>query len=92
MRNFFYAAAGIFLLALAFQLGSTTATAQVAGQFVGLSCMDARNELYAITADGRVYCSYGFDVGSHWVYRGSASGAPVPATQQSWGQVRDRYR
>ena len=93
MRNFFYAAAGEFLLALAFHLGSTTATAQGTGQFVSItsSSNGGGYAAWALTSDGRVYVKYGGS--NNWSYEGSITGgAPVPATQQSWGQVKARYR
>jgi len=57
MRNFFYAAAGVFLLALAFHLGSTTAKAQGTGQFIGITWAAGGDDLFALTSDGRVYVS-----------------------------------
>lgn len=89
-RKFFYAAAGVFLLALSFHLGNTTATAQATGQFVSIAYTNVG--LIAITADGQVYQSDNYQLGQHWALIGTIVGAPVPATQQSWGQVKSRYR
>jgi hypothetical protein len=90
-RKFFYAAAGAFLLALSFHLGNTTATAQATGQFVSIT-MGPYNHLFAITADGQVYKSENYNQGVTWALIGTIIGAPVPAAQQSWGQVKSRYR
>jgi hypothetical protein len=90
-RKFFYAAAGVFLLALSFHLGNTTATAQGTGQFVAL-CMNADSRLVALTSDGRVYAAPSYSVLGTWHFQGTISSGPTPTTSQSWGQVKERYR
>lgn len=127
MRNFFYAAAGVCLLALAFHLGSTMARAQTGTRIIdmansnryGMTALDDAGrvgDLYsnsstplftvpgAIAIAGDDYggaqlyvaCSngdiYQFYYGQLVYKKNILSGAPVPATQNSWSQVKSRYR
>lgn len=86
-RKFFYAAAGLFLLALAFHLGNTRATAQGAGTFVSIATYNGT--AWALTSDGRVY--YTTNPGVPFTLVGTIGGATT-GIPQSWGQVKERYR
>ena len=45
--------------------------------------------VHAFDADGNFYVSA--DGGATWVRRGNVFGAPTPALNSSWGQVKARY-
>jgi hypothetical protein len=92
-RKFFYAAAGLFLLVLAFHLGNTRATAQGAGSFISISAAQpgygTSTVAWALTSDGRVY--YAGSPGSPFELVGTIGGSTT-TIPQSWGQVKERYR
>lgn len=90
-KRFFYVSAGILSLALAYHFGATTATAQAPGNpVVGVTAITGA--LYAVTASGDTYWTN--TGGTTWTLRGNVFGGspPTPATQESWGQVKARYR
>jgi hypothetical protein len=93
-RKFFLVAAGMFLLALSYHFGASTATAQAPGNPI-VAATSANNGAgyflpLVLTANGDVYRST--DAGSTWSLVGNvAGGAPTPALHESWGQVKARY-
>ena len=91
-RKFFFVCAGMFLLALSYYFGASTATAQQGTPVVGFT--ESGFTFFVLTPNGDVYRRE-YDpwsnagptyVGNFW------SGAPTPALHQSWGQVKARYR
>jgi len=56
-KQFFYACAGILMLALVYHLGTSRAVAQVGGQFAGISVSDGNCTTYAITSTGDIYAT-----------------------------------
>jgi hypothetical protein len=59
-RRFFYVCAGLFLLALSYHLGASTAVAQGAG--LGLVCKLDGTDMY----DTQSFCTPGGDVYQYW--------------------------
>ena len=93
-RKFFYVCAGMFLLALSYHLGASTATAQGPGNpVVGfIAYGNAGLAAAAITANGDVYASNigGLDHG--WVFKQNIfNGGATPSLHESWGQLKARY-
>jgi hypothetical protein len=138
VRKFFYASAAILMLAIAYHLGASTATAQAAGTLADVH--DTGLGSYAVTPSGAVYFSFygslsapaphwsprgnisspspimhigdaqldgsqvvvhafaengnfyvSTDDGRTWSLHGNVFGGPVPALQQSWGQLKKLY-
>jgi len=87
-KKFFYVCGGLLMLALAYQLGATTATAQAPGNPI-VAASGTNSFVVAIAANGDAYISQG---GGNWGHWGNVFGSPVPATQETWGQVKARYR
>jgi hypothetical protein len=94
-RKFFYICAGMFLLALSYHLGASTANAQLGSAVAGVATFGGQGVM-VVTASGETYfrvCSDPFsgytasfvDVGNFW------SGSPTPAQHESWGQLKSRY-
>ena len=84
-KKFFYVCGGLLMLALAYHFGATTATAQAPGNPIV-----AAEPGMVYTANGDLYvrdAQYGYHLTSN-VFNGS----PTPAKQESWGQVKARYR
>ncbi len=87
LKRLFYASASVLMLALAYHLGATSATAQapgnpvVAGDGLGI----------AFTANGDVYRNTIADY-SAWERVGNVFSGPTPAQQPSWGEMKARYR
>jgi len=90
-RKFFYVCAGMLMLALSFHFGYTTARAQSPGNpAVGMAAN--QSGIFAITANGDTY-QYGNGGPNVWHPLGNIfSGNPVPTMQESWGQLKSRYR
>jgi hypothetical protein len=89
-KKFFYVCGGLLMLALAYHFGATTATAQAPGNpVVGIAYNSGI--LQAVTANGDAYTKLPSSV---WTPSGNVFGGspPVPDVQQSWGQVKARYR
>jgi hypothetical protein len=92
LKRVFYASASILMLAIAYHLGASTATAQAPGNpVVGMAGSDV------VTANGDVYVISGIPGGtatySHWVLAGNVfGGSPTPATTQSFGALKAKYR
>lgn len=88
-KAFFYVCAGMFLLALSYHFGASTAIAQGPGNPVICETNGA-----IVLANGDVYTipSVGNSL-STWSLTGNIfSGAPTPATHESWGTVKQRFR
>ena len=88
-RQFFLVAAGMFLLALSYHFGASTATAQAPGNpIVGIAA-DGGN-FVVVTGNGDTYHGDGPSpwAPGHNVFVGS----PTPAVRESWGQLKARYR
>jgi hypothetical protein len=88
-RRFFFVSAGLFLLALAYQLGVTTATAQAPSNSV-VAVYSGGNPL-AVTANGD--CFLASDAtGSAWTRTGNVFAGATPALKQTWSELKARYR
>jgi len=78
-RKFFYVCAGMFLLALAYQLRVTNARGQAAGVVVAV--FDPGLGSYVVDASGAVYFTlYGSNLAPapHWSFRGTiSSSSPI---------------
>ena len=88
-RAFFLVCAGLFLLALSYHLGATSATAQAPGNPVVSVALDGGVAL-AVTSSGDTYASTNF--GRTWGLFGQVFGDPTPVQQSTWGSVKARYR
>ena len=99
-RKFFYVCAGMFLLALSYHFGASTATAQAGSQIVG-TMVGGSGDMVVMTSNGDAFYmrsttgswSNGVmdpiqlrPLGNFW------AGSPTPALHESWGQVKARYR
>jgi hypothetical protein len=91
MKRLLYLSASILMLAIAFHFGYTTAKAQAPGNpVVGLAGQAGGPYLFAVTANGDVYQSYG--AYGPWTHASNIfSGGPTPTSQESWGQLKSRY-
>jgi hypothetical protein len=91
-RKFFLVAAGMFLLALSYHLGASTATAQAPGNPVVTSIPGPFPAV--VTANGDVYYNAnGTASGSLWTraYNVFTNSAQTSAQQESSGQVKARF-
>jgi hypothetical protein len=90
VRKFFFAAAGMFLLALSYHLSASTATAQAPGNpVVGISGYGNAG-VAVLTANGDVYVG---DTVSPWRKAPNVFGAgPTPALRETWGSLKSRYQ
>jgi hypothetical protein len=92
-RSFFFVAAGIFLLALAFHLGAMTATAQPPSNPVVTgweSNFGGQFNSLVVASNGDVY--YSDNNAQTWTLRANVFGGPTPASQPTWGQLKAKYR
>jgi len=97
-KKFFYVCAGLFLLAVSYQLGADRVAAQVGTNGVGFAAWG--NYVYVMTASGEVYARNTYpqtspgamDASPPAVDLGNFWGGATASTLQSWGQVKDRYR
>ena len=85
-RTFFYVCAGLLCLAVAYHLGATSATAQAPGNPVV-----AAEPGLVYTANGDAYARSGF-IPSTFTFAGNVFSGPTPATRETWGGVKARYR
>ena len=89
-KRFFFVCAGMFLLALAYHLGAMNARAQAPGNpVVGIVHTDT-SVLFAVTANGDVFCNTSNGL-APWERRQNIFSGPTPAQQQTLGQVKARY-
>lgn len=86
-KKFFYVSAGMFLLALAYHLGASTATAQAPSNPVV-----AFSGQTVITASGDVFFASNIPNGPWTLTSNVFGGGPTPALHESWGQVKARYQ
>ena len=91
-KRFVSVCAGLFLLALSYHFGASTATAQAAsGTIVALATDGLQNtgRFMAITADGDAY--FTADGGVTWGRRTNVFG--LTTTQQAiWGDTKAKFR
>lgn len=87
-KAFFFVCAGVFLLALAYHFGATTATAQAPGNPI----VAAGSNDVVFTANGDVYLSNGNFGNWSRVSNVFSGSGPTPAQRESWGAVKGRYR
>jgi hypothetical protein len=90
-KKFFYVCGGLMMLAFAYHFGAASATAQIAGnQVVAAAGANSGSTpvFYVFAANGDAYVRNG----TGWTLSGNVFGGPVPAQQESWGQVKARYR
>ena len=86
--KFLYVCAGLFLPAIAYHLEASTATAQAPGNpVVGIAISDYACP-FVVTANGDTYISTN---GHSCVKLNNVIGAPTPAQQESWGQVKGPF-
>ena len=97
-KVFFFVAAGILMLAGAFHLGARTAQGQTGNTVAGVSALEAGGGLYllAVTAsNGDVWLWGGVrpSVVQGSQFEGNVfSGAPVQATETTWGRIKAERR
>ncbi len=101
-KKFFYVCAGLFLLALSWHFGAKSAGAQAGTNVTGFTAITTpgssnQRDLWVLTANGDLFVtSYGSgnclpDVGPA-CFKGNIWGGATSARQESWGQVKARYR
>jgi hypothetical protein len=90
LKRLFYASASICLLALAYHLGATSATAQVGSSNPVVAAFGVAHVV--VTANGDVYEGPTTSFGGPWVLVSNVFSSPTSATQATWGQVKARYR
>jgi hypothetical protein len=88
-RKFFYVCAGVFLLALSYHLGASSALAQAPGNPIV-----AGDQVVAYTANGDAYLNtHAGNTTGPWVRIGNVfSGGPIPTQRESWSQLKNRYK
>ena len=92
-KRFFYVAAGILFLFVAYSIGPHRADAQSPdSSFVELITDGVH--LYAMTSNGDVYLSPDVDAGGlpDWRYWGNIRGGAVNVEGKSWSAIKDGYR
>lgn len=89
-RKFAYACAGVLMLAIAYHLGASTASAQAPGNPVVASL----GPQLVITANGDVYAANAYDANGPTVYQftraGNVFAGPTNTTPTSWGALKAR--
>ena len=98
-RNFFFVAAGIFLLAAAYGLGASRLEAQGGTTFAGISTLGTGSSTLAITTSGDVYfinagvsCQGWLDPGCEWTFIGNVLDQPISTDASSFGKIKGAYR
>jgi putative hemolysin len=78
MKRFFYGSAAVFMLAIAYHLGATAATAQAtANPVVGIASQQYSTYV-VVTANGDIYCASSGPSGP-WAHKANVfSGGPTP--------------
>ena len=91
-KRFFYVCAGLLCLALAHHFGAQSATAQ-SGQTVAAAFPYSAGVLVLTTNGDTFYRGFGpYAYFGAAVPAGNFWDAPTPATQETWGGVKARYR
>jgi len=88
-RRFFFVSAALFLLALAYQLGVTSATAQAPSNPI-VAVYSGGNPL-AVTANGDCFLASD-PTGGSWIRTGNVFGGATPVLRQSWSELKGRYK
>jgi hypothetical protein len=92
-KRFFYVCAGLFLLALTYHMGATSAQGQSGSPIAGFAGAGADNSKHwvVLMQNGDTYYTSG-TVGPWYVGQNVFGAIPTPAQQSTFGQVKDRYR
>jgi hypothetical protein len=88
-KKLFYASASLFLLAAAYHLGASTATAQAPSNPVVAGYRSVNVDV-VVTANGDVYATS--DGIWRLVQNVFIGGPPVPATPSTFGALKAKYR
>lgn len=85
LKKFCLASASVLMLAIAYHLGASTATAQAPGNpVVGISAGN-----WVVTANGDIYVADGGNYQGPWSLRSNVFRAiSTPAQAQSWGALK----
>jgi len=90
-KRFFYVCAGLLCLSLAYHLGARSATAQAGASVSGFATWNG--VLYVLTPSGVVYWRQQSGTAmTPLVSLGNFWESPTPATRETWGGVKARYR
>lgn len=90
LRKLFYVSASLLMLALAYHLGASTATAQAPGNPVVAVFIGSGDNISAVTANGDVF---GANTSSGpWAFRSNVFSGATPARQSSWGALKVQSR
>jgi hypothetical protein len=87
LKRLFYASASILMLALAYHLGASTATAQAPSNPVVAAYSN-----YVVTANGDVYSYPGPSPAVAWSHVANVFSGATPAAMESFGALKARYR
>lgn len=94
LKKLFLGSASVLMLALAYHLGASTATAQAPSNPIANVAYVSwpGNGLVAMTTNGDSFFSS--DNGATWQHAGNvfSGGGPVPSRAQSWGSVKVQQR
>jgi hypothetical protein len=90
-KVFFLVCAGVFLLALAYHLGASSAGAQVTGQPI-TAAASSTGRVFAFAANGDAFRSW--DDGATWtrVTNVFTATGPTPAQPTTFGAIKAKYR
>src|SRR5262245_41669470 len=106
-KQFFYVAAGILLLVVAYSIGARRAEAQLGSQFAGITT--GGSGTMAITTSGDVYARNAIPVclgpgnyawwngpamecNNEWIYMGNVLGGTIATTPATISGVKQEYR
>ncbi len=97
LKRLFYACASLFLLALAYHLGASSAGAQSPGNPVVAAIPPTQaggtaNGGCVVTANGDVYRSLGGAFGAPWAFAGNVFSTATPTTETSFGALKVKGR
>lgn len=89
-KKFFYVSAGLLMIAIAYHLGASTATAQApSNPVVGIA--EAPYTI-VVTANGDVYHGTDSEGGGPWTRVSNVFGAATATAPQSFGALKAKYR
>lgn len=90
LKKLFYASAAILMLALAYHLGASTATAQApSNPVVGMTTSPFT---LVVTANGDVYRASDSVGSGPWSRVSNVFGSPTATAPQSFGALKAKYR